>query len=168
MSQAANIRSENESRAFQSLWDGILRIGRWIFYLFVLGIVALVSWVGPCQSGIVAQGTDPQGRPYCIVQTFKHIIDEPYQVSFYLKDEDGNWRWNYLEHEDVSWRSASAAFSDKDVTIMRNGKAVRTIPLPPEPLDTIAGWNAQEDYALPGDLSADEVAEAHHAIFEQH
>lgn len=40
-------------------------------YLFVvLGYIAIVA---PGRSGIVAKGISPEGREYCVVQTFKHM-----------------------------------------------------------------------------------------------
>ena len=103
--------------------------------MLLLGVVAawLVS-IRPWQSKVLAQGYSPEGREYCVVQTFKNLV-EPYQVSFYVRDSDGIWRWNYLEHEDDGWKSARVTFPAGSARIERNGSQFKEIEIPNDQVD---------------------------------
>lgn len=65
-----------------------------------------------------------------IVQSYS-AFGEPYRVSFYMRDKGGVWRWAYLEHEDLAWRSAEVRFTTGVATVFRNGRPFSTIPLLP-------------------------------------
>ena len=58
--------------------------------------------VGPWQSGALAAGSSPDGHEYLVVQTYGGFF-ERYRVSFYIRDSNGIWHWNYLGHENDSW-----------------------------------------------------------------
>ena len=100
-----------------------------------LSILICAAWfvyfAGPWHTGILAQGTSPDGREYCIVQAYQNAV-EPYGVDFYIRDASGAWHRHYLEHEDLAWRSAEVRFSGNEALVARNGKPFATISLTPK------------------------------------
>lgn len=130
--------------------------------LYGAAVVYWVAWMGPWRGGIVAQGVLPEGREYCVVQTFKDVF-EPFQVSFYLRDPTGKWRWHYLEHEDGGWRSASVAVAGEAVQVRRDGVLFRELALAspvvnPDP-------NVADELACPASYSVAEVRAFHDRYF---
>lgn len=126
---------------------------------FILGSVTLgilVGWllvqIGPGRSGVVAVGETARGREFCVVQTYKDLV-EPYQVSLYVRDDAGAWRWHYLEHEDNAWRSAKVDIVGERAVVFRNGERFREVDL------------ARPTFTLPPELAFEDVARGHHERF---
>jgi Uncharacterized membrane protein len=115
------------------------------------------------QTKILAQGFSPEGREYCVAQTFNNII-EPFQVSFYMRDSEGIWRWSYLAHQDYSWSRVRVDFQNGKADVFKRGKFMRSIdayvPLPADhpPRDSAT-------YDLSADLGVDDVFKAHNSKF---
>ncbi len=107
----------------------LLTFGTGVLGFYLALLVAYIVSVGPWRSGILTQGKLPEGREFCVVQSFKDMF-EPYQVSFYVRDEAGVWHWNYLEHEDVAWRTAAVTFSNSVAYVSRNGVPFDEVVLP--------------------------------------
>ncbi len=125
-------------------------------------IVAYLMQIGPGRSGIIARGYSPEGREYCIVQTFKGF-GEPYQVSFYIRDTNGIWHWNYLAHQDNAWRKATVDFkAGKGIArVSRGAGHFRDVPLPTQSVDLAtvpAGYRS--DYC-PSNYTAEDVLRVH-------
>ena len=138
----------------------MIGIGTAFCLTYLAAIAYYIISVGPGRSGIVTQGISPGGQEYCVVQTFKDIV-EPYQVSFYIRDTNGIWRWNYLEHEDNAWRSAGIEFSGERVIISRNGKPFREISMPTGTVDITSVPGGYRDDYCPAEFSVQEVLEFH-------
>ena len=113
----------------------------------------------------MAQGTSPEGRQYCVVQTFKDMV-EPYQVSFYVRDVAGVWRWNYLEHEDVAWHSATVTFTNRVAHVSRNGVPFRDVVLPSNTVDLAEVQPGYQDYDCPANFTADDILKFHNRKFK--
>ena len=128
--------------------------------LFLGVVVAYMVSVRPWQSKVLSHGYSPDGREYCIVQTFKDLV-EPYQVSFYVRDADGTWRWNYLEHEDNGWKSASVKFSGGSAKVERNGAPFKDIKLPTDQVDLPNVLPGYRDRYCASALSVEEVFAFH-------
>jgi hypothetical protein len=143
----------------------LLGAGIAILCAYLLAILAFVVWVGPGRSGIVEQGISPEGRQYCVVQTFKDMV-EPYQVSFYIRDAVGVWRWNYLEHEDVAWRSAAVTFSNGVAKVSRNGAPFRDIVLPTNTVDLASVQPGYRDEYCPSNFTSAEILEFHNRKYK--
>lgn len=133
--------------------------------LFMGIITAWIVSMRPCQSKVLAHGYSPEGREYCIVQTFKGLT-EPYQVSFYIRDPDGIWRWNYLEHEDNGWKSAKVSFSQGLAAIERNGQAFKEMEIPSDSVDLAAVLPGYRDEYCPSDYSVEDVLVFHNRQYE--
>ena len=142
------------------LWTGII-----ILAGYLSAVVAFVVWVGPARSGILAHGKSPTGQEYCVVQTFKGMV-EPYQVSFYVRDSAGVWRWNYLAHQDVAWRSASVDFSNGVAHVSRNGLPFRDISLPTNTVDLSSVQPGYRDDYCPSNFTAENILEFHNSKFK--
>lgn len=135
---------------------------------YIAAIVTFIIWVGPYRSGIVLHGRSPDGREYCVVQTYKTLglVGEPYQVSFYIRDADRVWHWNYLAHEDNAWRGVKVVFADGVVRVSANGRPRREIPMPAGTVDVAAvQQGGLRDAYLPAEFSAEEVLQWHNAKF---
>lgn len=143
----------------------LLGTGIAILCAYLLATLAFVLWVGPGRSGILAQGTSPEGREYCVVQTFKDMF-EPYQVSFYIRDAAGVWRWNYLEHQDVAWRSARVDFSNGVARVSRNRVPFRDIGLPTNTLDLSSMQPGYRDDYCPSNFTVDDILRFHNRKFK--
>lgn len=128
--------------------------------VLAIPVVSYLAWVRPWQSRILTQGMSPEGREFCIVQTFVNFV-EPYQVSFYIRDANRIWRWNYLEHEDVAWRSASVEFSKGNALVCRNGKPFREIEMPTDTVNLASVTGGYVDNYCPADFTAQDVLKFH-------
>lgn len=144
---------------------GKLLVGAGVGILCVYGLVAFgyAVCIGPGRSGIVAHGWSPQGREYCIVQTFKTMA-EPYQVSFYIRDAGGVWRWNYLAHQDSVWRSAIVSFSDGFAHVSRDGVPFRDIRVPTNRFD-LAKVELDRGNYCPSNFTANDLLSFHNRKF---
>lgn len=133
-------------------------------YLFT--IVSYIAEVGPYRSGILSQGISPDGAEYCVVQTYKPLglLAEPYQVSFYRRDVDRIWRWEYLAHQDNAWRDVTVAFRDGKVQVSHRGYPVRELSLPTARIDAQT-MHEGDDY-LPASYSAEDVLKWHNTKFK--
>jgi hypothetical protein len=143
----------------------LIGIGVTVLLVYLTGIGAYVIWVGPGQSRILTQGKSPEGLEYCVVQTFKDLV-EPYQVSFYIRDTNRLWRWNYLEHEDVAWRSAAVDFSNGLARVSRNGIFFREVPLPTNVVDLATVLPGYLDEYCPSNFTVEEVFKYHSEHFK--
>ena len=142
------------------LWTGII-----ILAAYFSAVVAFVVWVGPGRSGVLARGKSPTGQEYCVVQTFKGLT-EPYQVSFYVRDASGIWRWNYLEHQDVAWRTATVDFSNGVAHVSHNGATVRDILLPTNTVDLATVQPGYRDDYCPSNFTAEDILAFHNKKFK--
>jgi len=140
--------------------------GMAIFLIYLSAIAAHVVAVGPYRSGILSQGTSPDGAEYCVVQTYKPLglIAEPYQVSFYMRDADRVWRWQYLAHEDDAWRDVAVAVSGGKARVSHRGSPVRELSLPTGSINTNT-MREGVDY-LPASYSAEDIQKWHNTKFE--
>jgi hypothetical protein len=136
-----------------------------IFLVYLSAIVSHVVAVGPYRSGILAKGTSPDGAEYCVVQTYKPLglIGEPYQVSFYMRDADRIWRWQYLAHQDDAWRDVAVDFSGGKAQVSHSDYPVRELSLPTGGIDT--GKMREGDNYLPASYSAADVLKWHNTKF---
>ena len=144
----------------------LLGTGITILCTYLLTILAFVLWVSPGHSGILTQGVSPDGRQYCVVQTFKGMV-EPYQVSFYVRDTDGIWRWNYLGHQDVAWRSATVTFSNGIARVKRNGTPFLDVLLPTNIVDLASVQAGYRDHYCPSNFTADDILEFHNRTYNK-
>ena len=138
------------------LWRGIVSV---ISVYFVL-LLTLLFHAGPGHSRIVTQGTSPLGQEYCVVQSFQDLVD-PYRVSFYIRDAGKVWHWNYLEHEDLAWRSAKLEFRGDIAVVSRNGVPFREISLPTNTVDMATIPTGYRYYYCPANFTAAEVFQFH-------
>jgi len=153
-------RSSHHSATARSS-GGFIRFFSVVGILLLLLIAWYIATVRPGQSGIVLTGESPDGREYCIVQTYSNLI-EPYQVSLYVRDAAGSWRWHYLEHEDNAWRSARVEFQGDQVVVYRNEKPFRELELDRDVIEKVTPTHTHQERALPAELTVDEVARLHH------
>jgi hypothetical protein len=136
--------------------------------LVILSLGVIATWLAsirPWQSQVLAQGYSPGGREYCVVQTFRDLV-EPYQVSFYIRDLDGVWRWNYLEHEDNGWKSARVSFHEGIVRIERNGVKFREIEVPNDQVDLSTILPGYRDRYCDSGFSVDDIFAFHNRKYE--
>lgn len=131
-----------------------------IISIYVACFAAFYLWIRPWQSKILTHGKSPDGLEYCVVQTYKDFV-EPYQVSFYIRDTNGLWRWNYLEHEDGGWRSARVAFSNGTALVFRNGEHFRDVPPPTGMVEVATVPSDYRDDYCPARFSAEDVLRFH-------
>jgi hypothetical protein len=122
--------------------------------------------MAPGQSGIVEGGLSPDGHEYCVVQSHNGFPDgfgEPYTISLYVRDDAGNWRWHYLDHEGFPWRSARVEFDGELVTVHRDGVPFRQVELERDPAtpETPERGKYMALRTLGFELTADDVAEWH-------
>ena len=143
----------------------LIGVGAAFFLAYFAAIVSYIAAVSPGRSGIVTHGVSPDGHEYCVVQTFKDFV-EPYQVSFYIRDTNGVWRWNYLEHEDFAWRSAHVAFSGDKIIVFRNGKPFREITMPSGTVDIASVPKGCRNDYCPAAFSVQEVLAFHNKIYK--
>lgn len=130
--------------------------------VLLLVVFAPLAWHlylgGPWHSRIVTQGISSSGQEYCVVQTFQDWV-EPYQISFYIRDTNRVWRWNYLDHEGYAWRTASASFTGDKVTVHRNGKPYRSMEMPTGTVDIASVPKGYANYYCPADFTVEDVFE---------
>jgi hypothetical protein len=124
-------------------------------------IIAYVLWVGPGRSGVLASGFSPEGKEYCVIQSYQDMV-EPYQVSLYVRDAEGAWRWHYLAHEDPAWRSVEVKFDGVLASVYQNGRFAREIPLS---FGQVEVSTAQEQRQCPADFTIAEVLVFHNRLF---
>lgn len=144
----------------------MIGIGAAICLVYVYAIVSYVAWVGPGRSGVVAHGKSPEGLEYCVVQTYKSLIGEPYQVSFFIRDTNGLWRGHYLAHQDVAWRSATVEFDGDYARVYRDGIHARDITMPTGSVnmdDVLPGYR---DQYRPADFSVEDIVASHNRKFK--
>jgi hypothetical protein len=156
-------------RAFSRPRSALVRVmslaGLGVCLLPLVAVGSYVAMMGPGRSAILTEGMSPSGQEYCVVQTFKDLL-EPYQVSFYLRDTEGMWRWYYLEHEDSAWRSASVRFAGSKAIVSRNGKPFREVSIPTDPADATsvpAGYREQD---CPANFSVQDVFAFHNERYQ--
>jgi hypothetical protein len=140
------------------------------FLVIVLAIVALcvgiyVAIVQPGDDRIIGRGVSPEGRDYFLVQTYTGILTEPYQVSLYLREADGDWRWHYVAHESNSWRAGDVVFEGVTARVFRGERLERIIGLELPPL---TDEDFVQEYAFPADWTVEQVAAWHHDHFREH
>lgn len=156
-------------KASPSITSRIKRMmGATLGLAYVALIAAYLSWVGPWQSGVVTRGFSPEGREYCIVQTFKALIGEPYQVSFYIRDTNGLWRSHYLAHEDPSWSGATVDFRGGSANVFLDGTRKATIPIPTGTVDLATIQPGYKSEYAARELTVDDIATQHAARFSRH
>ena len=143
----------------------VLVSGIGILCIYVLLILGYVIMVWPGQSKILARGTSPMGQEYCIVQTYKGWA-EPYQVSFYIRDGSGMWRWNYLAHQDIAWHSAIVTFTNGMAQVSRDGRPYRDVPMPTNTVDLARIEPGYRDEYCPSNFSAEDVLLFHNKRFK--
>jgi len=141
-----------------------LGIGIGILCFYAVVAAGYMMMIGAGRSGIVAQGTSPNGKEYCIVQTYKGWT-EPYQVSFYIRDASGIWRWNYLAHQDTVWSSAAVTFSNGVAHVSRDGHAYRDISLPTDTVDLMKIKPGYRDHYCPSNFTAEDILSFHNKKF---
>ena len=124
----------------------------------VVPVACHLYLVGPWHARIVARGFSPSGQEYCVVQTFASR-DLAFQISFYIRDTNRVWRWNYLDHEGDAWRTASASFNGDKVTVFRNGKPFESIDMPTGTVDSASVPEGYADYYCPAEFTVEEVFE---------
>jgi len=156
---------QNDEKARASL---VIRFFKWtgivILFVCLALVLAFISSVQPGKSGILTRGVSPTGQEYCVVQTYKGLA-EPYQVSFYVRDSAGLWRWNYLAHQDVAWRSATVDFSNGVACVSRDGLPLRDIPLPVDIVDLTQVLPGYRDGYCPSNFTVENVLEFHNNKF---
>ena len=129
-----------------------------------MSVIAIIiglylAWVQPGDDKIIVRGTAPDGSEYFVVQTYSGSLTEPYQVSFFLRDMDDVWRWNYVAHESVSWRSGRVVFEGGSAQVYRGETCERVVDLDFSPLtEQDYAW----EYAFPANWTAKQVAARHH------
>ena len=134
-----------------------------ILVLLLIFFGAIATWlvpIRPWQSKILAHGHSPEGREYCLVQTFRDLV-EPYQVSFYIRDANGIWRWNYVGHQENGWKSGTVTFSDGSALIERNGAMLKEIEIPSESVDLAGVLPGYSHQYLGSELTTDDVFAFH-------
>jgi hypothetical protein len=142
-----------------------LGIGIGIVCVYGLLVLRYFIWIGAGRSGIVVQGTSPEGRQYCIIQTYKGWV-EPYQVSFYIRDTSGIWRWNYLAHQDRAWKSATVTFSGGTAHVIRDGQHYRDILLPTNTVDLATVEPGYRGDYSPSNFTPQDILAVHNQKFK--
>lgn len=128
-----------------------------VLLLVVLAPLAYHLFLGgPWHTRVVTHGTSPSGQEYCVLQAFQDL-GEPYQISFYIRDTNGVWRWNYLDHEGYAWRSADVAFSAEHAQVSRNGKPFRDIQIPTGTVDLATIPAGYRNHYAPAELSVEQL-----------
>ena len=135
-----------------------------------IAVLLLIAWgiykIGPGKSGIVLSGESTAGHEYCIVQRYTGVLTEPYQVSLYVRDDAGTWRWHYLAHEDGAWRSAEVKFDGDLAVVFRSGERVREVELVLDPIDKDSASFVDRERSLPAHLSVAQVALRHNERYQ--
>lgn len=135
-----------------------------LILLYAAGFVQVIVAIGPGQSGLLASGATPDGREYCVVQTFKGWI-EPYQVSFYVRDESGLWHKKYLEHEANSWKPVDVRFADGKAQVFSKGVLAREVDLPTETVELESILPGYRDQYVSRDASIEDLVHLHNKQF---
>ena len=136
-----------------------------IVLALIAGLVPAWLIIRPWQSKILTRGYSPEGREHCVVQTFKGFI-EPYQVSFYIRDAEGVWRWNYLAHQDNGWKTATVTFSQGAAQISRNGTPFKVIEVPTDQVDLTQVLPGYRNDYCDGSYSVEDVFEFHNLKYQ--
>lgn len=136
----------------------MLGFGAVLFLLVLIPLAYHLYFGGPWHTRIVTQGTSPSGQEYCVVQTFQDLV-EPYQISFYIRDTNRVWRWNYLDHEGYAWRTASVAFSATQAMVFCNDELFQNIPMPTGSVDIAAVSKGYAHFYCPAEFAVEDVFE---------
>ncbi|MCD8534913.1 MAG: hypothetical protein LR011_09035 [Verrucomicrobia bacterium] len=154
----AGFRSRQRPRSMGSKL--LIGSGAALCLIYGAGFVQLISAIGPGQSGLLASGTTPEGREYCVVQTFKSWI-EPYQVSLYARDETGLWHWKYLEHEANSWQPVEVTFAEGKAQVFSKGALAGEVDLPSQTVDLDSILPGYRDHYISSDASIEDLVHLH-------
>jgi len=138
----------------------IAGLGTVLLLVFLAPLAYHLFLGGPWLTRIVTQGTSPSGQEYCIVQAFQNLA-EPYQISFYVRDTNGVWRWNYLDHEGYAWWNAGVEFSGAQALVSRNGKPFREITMPTGTVDLASIPSGYKNHYCPSEFTVDDVFAFH-------
>jgi len=154
------------SRVINKSSGGKLLLGIGVGIVCVCGVLVAgyLMMIGAGRSGIVARGTSPDGREYCIVQTYKGWA-EPYQVSFYVRDASGIWRWNYLAHQDTVWNTATVTFNGGVAHVSRDGRHYRDVPLPTNTVDLATIQPGYRDEYCESNFTPEDILSFHNEKF---
>ena len=76
---------------------------------------------------ILDHGHTPDGREYVLFQT---CTGEPYSVQFYVRNEQREWQYHFVTHEDWPWRDGGRVeFHEGKAHVFRGGRRYSTIYL---------------------------------------
>ena len=82
-------------------------------FSFVSTLLLLI--IQPGGSGVVASLQLPDGSKYMVTQRCNWSL-EPYTVSFYMRSQNGQWGWCYIDHQATRWRNVQLIYdSNRDV-----------------------------------------------------
>lgn len=100
-----------------------------ILFCLVLTFVLLVlRSVGPGGDGVIAELQLPDGSHLEVSQKWNgwESWSEPYTVSLHTLEEDGSWKWHYVDHEAGRWYKGRLEHNESAGTVeLHNGKTLR-------------------------------------------
>jgi hypothetical protein len=97
---------------------------------------------------ILDNGQTPDGHEYVLFQTCK---GEPYQVELFVRNEQREWQFFYVDHEVWPWRNdGRVEFREGKARIFCGDREYRTIDLEP----------SADVHRLPATMTAEEVFES--------
>ena len=100
---------------------------------------------------ILDHGQMPDGREYVLFQT---CTGEPYSVQFYVRNEQGEWQYYFVTHEDWPWRDGGhVEFREGKVRVFRGNRKYSTVYLK----------SSAKAGRHPATMTADEVFESSRA-----
>ena len=88
---------------------------------------------------VVASVDHPSGSHLWVTPKYG-VISEPFVTEIFFDDGDGNWRWNYYDHEDSYWGSADCEVIGSEIHVKSPGN--RSIQIDAF-TDECSVWNAQ-------------------------
>ena len=100
---------------------------------------------------ILDHGQTPDGHEYVLFQTCK---GEPYQVELFVRNEQREWQFFYVDHEVWPWRDGGhVEFSEGEARVFCGDREYRTIELEP----------SADSSRRPATMTAEEVFESRRA-----
>lgn len=90
-------------------------------------VVLLFYYTSPGGSGVLASLKLPDGTKYRISQRY-NWSSEPYTVSFFMDEGNGQWTWHYVDHEAMRWRNVAMTYdADGDRVVVTEQGVPRVI-----------------------------------------
>jgi|TARA_B110000914_G_C15231390_1_gene339783 hypothetical protein len=91
-------------------------------------VVAFLAIIQPGGDGVLGRIKTQDGSEYLVEQSCNWGF-EPYTVSFYMSDPDGNWGWCYIDHEASRWKDVEVSYDAHSNQVIVTEKGVKRASL---------------------------------------